>query len=46
MGLRTDSVVVTDNIATVLEREIDKAIGHCPLMNQVNAALKMTLGLN
>ncbi len=45
MGLRSDSVVVTDNLATVLEREIDKAIGHCPAMPRVDQALKQTLGL-
>jgi mRNA interferase MazF len=27
MGLRTDSVVMTDNLATVLDAEIDRAIG-------------------
>ena len=46
MGLRTDSVVVADNLATVLEREIDKRIGHYPLMPNVDAALKITLGLS
>lgn len=45
MGLRSDSFVVTDNIATVLDREIDKTIGHCPIMPVVDAALKQTLGL-
>lgn len=45
MGLLTDSVVVTDNLATVLDREIDKTIGHCPVMPVVDAALKQTLGL-
>ena len=45
MGLLSDSVVVTDNLATVLEREIDKAIGHCPDMPLVDQALKQTLGL-
>ncbi len=45
MGLRTDSVIVADNLATVKEREIDKAIGHCPIMPQVDRALKLTLGL-
>jgi mRNA interferase MazF len=45
MGLRTDSVVMTDNLATVLEREIDRAIGRCPHMEPVNAALRQTLGL-
>ena len=45
MGLLTDSVIVADNLATVIEREIDKAIGHCPIMPQVDQALKLTLGL-
>lgn len=45
MGLRSDSVVVTDNLATVLDREIEKTIGHCPAMPMVDAALKQTLGL-
>jgi len=45
MGLRTDSVVMTDNLATILEREIDRVIGRCPLMRQVDAALRHTLGL-
>lgn len=46
MGLLTDSVVVTDNLATILEREIDKAIGHCPNMPSVEQALKQTLGMS
>ncbi|MEA1051624.1 type II toxin-antitoxin system PemK/MazF family toxin [Lamprobacter modestohalophilus] len=46
MGLRTDSVVVTDNLATVQQREIDKAIGHCPVMPTIDQALKQTLGLD
>lgn len=46
MGLRSDSVVVTDNLATVLDREIDKTIGYCPAMPMVDAALKQTLGLS
>lgn len=46
MGLRSDSVVVADNLATVLEREIDKTIGHCPVMPVVDQALKQTLGLD
>lgn len=45
MGLRADSVIMTDNLATVLENEIDRSIGSCPLMNQVDAALRHTLGL-
>jgi mRNA interferase MazF len=45
MGLLTDSVVMTDNLATVLDREIDKVIGRCPAMAPVDAALRRTLGL-
>src|SRR5206468_3406889 len=45
MGLRTDSVVVTDNLQTVVEREIDRAIGSCPVMRQVDTALRITLAL-
>jgi len=45
MGLRSDSVVVADNLATVLDREIDKTIGHCPAMPTIDQALKQTLGL-
>ena len=46
MGLLMDSVIVTDNLATVLEREIEKVIGHCTVMPQVGVALKATLGLD
>jgi len=46
MGLLMDSVVVTDNLATVLEREIDKSIGYCPNMSTVETALKITLGVS
>ncbi len=45
MGLLTDSVIVTDNLATVLEREIDRAVGTCPIMDQVDAALRLMLDL-
>jgi mRNA interferase MazF len=45
MGLRTDSIIMTDNLATVLENEIDRAIGHCPAMEAVDLALRNTLGL-
>ena len=45
MGLALDSMVVTDNLVTVLDREIDKTIGYCPTMQQVDVALKQTLGL-
>jgi len=45
MGLRTDSVIMTDNLATVLETEIDRVIGHCGDMGSIDAALRHTLGL-
>ena len=44
-GLRKDSVIVTDNLATVLDTEIIRAIGIWPDMIVVDAALRHTLGL-
>jgi len=43
-GLLTDSVVMTDNLATVTESAIDRVIGSLP-MRAVDAALRHTLGL-
>ena len=43
-GLLTDSVVMTDNLATVAESEIDRIIGALPMEN-VDGALRHTLGL-
>ncbi len=45
MGLITDSVIVTDNLATVQEREIDKVLGQCPRVPEVDAVLRRTLRL-
>ena len=45
MGLRTDSVVMTDNLATVLEMEIDRVLGRLSDMTAVDDALGFTLGL-
>jgi mRNA interferase MazF len=45
MGLHTDSVIMTDNLATIMEMEIDRKIGFCTDMQSVNQALKTTLGL-
>lgn len=45
MGLASDSVVVADNLATVLDREVDRVIGTCPVMAQVDTALRIALGL-
>jgi mRNA interferase MazF len=44
-GLRTDSVIMTDNLATVLDVEIDRVIGVLPDMAAVDAALRHTFGL-
>jgi len=43
-GLLSDSVVMTDNLATVLESAISDVIGSWPMI-EVEAALKHTLGL-
>jgi len=43
-GLLTDSVVMTDNLATVAEVAIDRVIGTLPMTN-VNTALRHTLKL-
>jgi len=45
-GLRLDSVIMMDNLATVLEAEIDSVLGSLPEMKPVDAALKHTLGLD
>ncbi|HEY3391436.1 MAG TPA: type II toxin-antitoxin system PemK/MazF family toxin [Lacipirellulaceae bacterium] len=45
MGLRTDSVVMTDNLATVFELEIERRLGHMPDMTAIDSALRHTLGL-
>ncbi|MBI3829184.1 MAG: type II toxin-antitoxin system PemK/MazF family toxin [Planctomycetes bacterium] len=44
-GFRTDSVVMTDNLATVLETEIDKSIGRWPRMDLIDKALRHTFSL-
>jgi mRNA interferase MazF len=43
-GLLTDSVVMTDNLATIAEAAIDRVIGSLP-MTDADAALRRTLGL-
>ncbi|MBI4667475.1 MAG: type II toxin-antitoxin system PemK/MazF family toxin [Nitrospinae bacterium] len=44
-GLLTDSVIMTDNVATVRLVEIDKALGALPDTSSVDKALKITFGL-
>ena len=45
MRLLVDSVIVCDTLQTVSEDAIARTIGTCPLMNQVDSALRATLGL-
>jgi mRNA interferase MazF len=43
-GVLTDSVVMTDNLATILETAIDRVIGTVP-MKPIDTALRHTLSL-
>ncbi|MDP3001032.1 MAG: hypothetical protein Q8N47_26355 [Bryobacterales bacterium] len=43
-GLLMDSIVMTDNLATVLDSEIDRVIGAVGDMTPVDQALRSTLG--
>jgi mRNA interferase MazF len=45
MGLLSDSVIMTDNLATVLDSECERVIGHCDDMRPIDAALRVTFGL-
>jgi mRNA interferase MazF len=45
MGLLSDSVIVVDNLATLPDSAIDRAIGHCPIMNEVDARLRLLFRL-
>ena len=44
-GLLTDSVIMADNLATIHESEIDRVIGALPDLNEIDTALRATLGL-
>jgi mRNA interferase MazF len=48
MGIQIDSVsvIVCDNLATVLNAQIDTMIGHCPIMPTVDVALRTVLALH
>ena len=37
---------MTDNLATIMDSEIDRFIGRCNDMRAIDAALRHTLGLN
>lgn len=43
-GLSTDSVVMTDNLATIMLSEIEGVIGSLP-MTEIDVALRRTLGI-
>lgn len=45
MGLRADSLIVADHLATVEMIPGDEVIGRCPAMGRVDAALRAILGL-
>src|SRR2546423_15302576 len=45
-GILMDSVVMTDNLATVREVEIDRTIGGIRDMGEIGKALRHTLGLS
>jgi len=44
-GILMDSVIMTDNVATVREAEIERRLGRLSDMNSVNHALRKTLGI-
>src|SRR5207253_10899443 len=44
-GLLMDSVMMIDNLATVLDSEIDRVIGSFPEMGQLDVALRATWAL-
>jgi len=40
-----DSVIATDNLATIHDSEIDRVIGHLAEMKDIDIALRTTLAL-
>jgi mRNA interferase MazF len=44
-GLLTDSVIMTDNLATIHLSEIDRVIGTLPELAELDAALRSTLAV-
>jgi mRNA interferase MazF len=44
-GLKTDSVIMTDNLVTVLDNEIDRVIGTWTDLASVENALRRTFGI-
>ncbi len=46
MGLRTDSVIALDNLATVPENRLMRQLGTCPIMPAVDRILKRLFSLS
>jgi mRNA interferase MazF len=44
-GLLMDSVIMTDNLATIQYSEIDRILGACSESRELDAALRTTLAL-
>lgn len=44
-GLRLDSWLMTDNLATILDSEVDSVLGRLPDLSAADTALKYTLAL-
>jgi hypothetical protein len=40
-----DSVIMTDNLATIIHNEIDRVLGNLKEMSEIEAALRVTLAL-
>lgn len=44
-GLKTDSLILTDNLATILDNEMDRVIGSLTDLEPIDRALRHTLAL-
>ena len=44
-GLRTDSIIMTDNLATILEAAVIQKLGKLTDLGDVDSALRVTLGI-
>ena len=44
-GFRTDSIIMTDNVATVLLKAVAAKLGNMSSMSRIDEALKFSLGL-
>ena len=45
MGLKSDSLVTLDNLATIGTWSVLPVIGYCPVMGEVDRELRLILGL-